>query len=522
MIVSERHKALVMALRNPGKVTTVIPKAKVLKEEEGRSVVAVPHSLDVYKVLKNIGLNPPHPIKHYYDWPCFYPSPMPHQIETAAFLTTHKRAYCLNGMGSAKTVSTLWAFDYLRRIGRARKMLVIAPLSTLDRTWADEAFRNFADMEAVVLYGTRAQRLKLLAQPADLYIINHDGIKVILPELLAANFDVLVPDELTQIARNTRSGRWKAAKQLVDNAEYVWGLTGTPIPNDPCDAYGQVKLLTPANAPRSFTMFKDMVSRLVGPFKRLPLPNAAQTVLNMMQPSIRYATEDCVELPPTIFIERHAPMSGTQEKAYETMRKQKIYEIKSEGIKVVAMNEAIVAMKLIQIACGAIITGEDVVTRIESPERMAVVEELLEESEGKVIIFCPVIGGVDYITEKLVEKYGESAVGRIDGRVPKVVRDQVFASFQNGGSVKYIVAQPATMSHGLTLTAGSMIVWYAPPYSNETFEQANARIVRPGQKRKTIIACIEGTDMERKIYKRLKERQKVQGSFLSMAGNLNK
>lgn len=522
MIVSERHKALVMKLRNPGKVTAVLPKAKVLKEENGASVLAVPHSLDVYKVLRNIGLNPPHPIKHYYDWPCYYPAPMAHQIETAAFLTTYPRCYCLNGMGSAKTLSALWAYDYLRKLGRVKKMLVVAPLSTLERTWGDEVFRHFPDLECVILYGTKVQRLRQLKSDAHIFVINHDGIKVVLDELIAEDFDVVVLDELTQVARNPRSLRWKAANQIVKKARYVWGLTGTPIPNDPCDAYGQIKLLTPNNVPRSYSMFQDMVSRLVGPFKRIALHNAAETVFNMMQPSIRYATEDCIELPETIYVERHAPLTGDHLKAYNRMKEQKIYELTAGGPKTIAVNEAVVAMKLIQIACGAVITTEGEISRIESKERMAVVDELLEEAEAKVIIFCPVLGGVDYIVDELRKKYGDYAVGQIDGRIGKSVRDEVFSSFQGGGAIKYIVAQPAAMSHGLTLTAASMIIWFAPCYSNETFEQANARIVRPGQKRKTVIACIEGTDLERRIYNRLWERKKVQGKLLDMAGELTK
>lgn len=79
-----------------------------------------------------------------------------------------------------------------------------------------------------------------------------------------------------------------------------------------------------------------------------------------------------------------------------------------------------------------------------------------------------------------------------------------------------LVAQPAAMSHGLTLTAASTIVWYAPIPSNDIFEQANARITRPGQKHSQLIVMIEGTPIERKYYQRLKDKQKVQGVLLDL------
>jgi len=315
------------------------------------------------------------------------------------------------------------------------------------------------------------------------------------------------------VFRNARIDRWKVCKKLVDKSRFAWGLTGTPCPNSPEDAFGQIRLLTPENAPRSFTMFQDMVSRPVGPYKRVAKHDAMETVYKLMQPSIRYATRDCVDLPPTVYQMRSVPLEGDQLKAYKKMRDQKVFELGDR--RTVAVNEAVVAMKLIQIACGAVLTGADEdPVRIESPERMAVVKEVIAEADGKVIVFCPVIGALDYIADVL--RNAGMHIGQIDGRVPKWKRDEVFADFQDGGATQVIVAQPGAMSHGLTLTAASVIIWYAPCYSNETYEQANARIVRPGQKRTTVIVRIEGTALERLIYERLERRGKLQGELLEM------
>jgi SNF2 family DNA or RNA helicase len=102
----------------------------------------------------------------------------------------------------------------------------------------------------------------------------------------------------------------------------------------------------------------------------------------------------------------------------------------------------------------------------------------------------------------------------IHGGVKKDERDRIFGAFQKGKDPKVIVAQPAAMSHGLTLTSASTIVWYSCVTSNEVFEQANGRINRPGQKMNNFIIMLEGTPVEKRIYSRLRNKQKMQGALL--------
>mgnify|MGYP003150618357 FL=1 len=103
----------------------------------------------------------------------------------------------------------------------------------------------------------------------------------------------------------------------------------------------------------------------------------------------------------------------------------------------------------------------------------------------------------------------------IHGRVKKSERDRIFGEFQKGKRLKVIVAQPGAMSHGLTLTAASTIIWYSCVTSNEIFEQANGRISRPGQKMNNFIIMLEGTKVEKRVYTRLKNKQKMQGALLA-------
>ena len=98
----------------------------------------------------------------------------------------------------------------------------------------------------------------------------------------------------------------------------------------------------------------------------------------------------------------------------------------------------------------------------------------------------------------------------------KAERDRIFGEFQNGTDLRVLVANPATMSHGLTLTAATNIIWFAPIHSNDIYEQACARVRRPGQTRTTVIAHIACSDIERRIYTRLRTKQKLQGALLEI------
>jgi SNF2 family DNA or RNA helicase len=104
----------------------------------------------------------------------------------------------------------------------------------------------------------------------------------------------------------------------------------------------------------------------------------------------------------------------------------------------------------------------------------------------------------------------------IFGEVSKTDRDRILGAFQKDTDPQVLIAQPAAMSHGLTLTAASVIVWFAPITSAETYEQANARITRPGQKHNQLIVNIQGTRLEARMYDRLKKKVSLQGALLEM------
>jgi SNF2 family DNA or RNA helicase len=481
-------------------------------------MVAVKHGIDEAKVLRNLGLNAPSPIRHYYKWSGQY-TPFDAQRVTAEFLTMNSRAYVLNDIGTGKSLSTLWAYDYLRSIGKRNKMLVVAPMSTMEMTWGNEVFRHFTHLDYVVLHGDRKKRLKLLEQDADIYIINHDGLEIIASALKnRPDIDVVTVDELTQVARNASTDRWKALNTVVNkqSPRDVWGLTGLPIPNSPTEAWAQCKLITPETVPPYFNRYRDSVMRQVGMYNWVPRENALEVVKQAMKPAVRFSRDECVDLPPVMFETRSVPLTADQAKAYKDMLNT--MRVEAENNEILAVNEAVKAGKLVQIACGVAYgtTGEEV--SIPATPRLKVVNEIIDATEHKVIVFVPFVSAVEHVAASIRHHLGGSAeqVERIHGSVSKSERDRIFRSFQNGGECRVLVAQPAAMSHGLTLTAASTIVWYAPVNSNDTFVQANGRITRPGQKNNQYVIMLEGTTIERRMYERLKNRQKMQGLLLDL------
>lgn len=431
--------------------------------------------------------------------------------------------FVVNGVvvhNSGKTMSVLWAFDYLRKLGVLKRMLVISPLSTLERAWGDEIFRHFPDMSFAVLHGTREKRHKLLACDFDVYIINHDGIKSKETiELLRQRegLDLVVVDEIASF-RNASTERFKALNLLINGdkktgefrKEWAWGLTGTPTPNAPTDAWAQVKLINPGKAPGYFGAFRDLVMRQSGPYKWIMREGALEVVKNMMLPAVRFSREECIDLPPTTYVTRQTELTPEQKRAFDDMLRQ----LKAEhgGGQITAVNEAVKLSKLIQICCGCAYGTEGDVLLPNSP-RVELVREIIEEAEAKVLVFVPLTGALKVLTEELRRDF---TVEMVHGETSKAERDRIFKDFQSSKDPRVIVANPGTLSHGLTLTAANTIIWFAPINSNETYQQANARVTRPGQTLNTLIVHVEATPLERKIYDRLQGKEKTQGILLDL------
>lgn len=472
-------------------------------------MMAIPHREDSTLLLRNLGHNIAGPIQYYYDWN--NGSPFDSQRVTADLLSTNRRAYVLSEMGVGKTRAALWAYDYLRRIGAVHRCLIVAPLSTLVGVWENEIFENFPLISTGVLYGERKKRIKILAQDVDCYIVNHDGVKVVHSELFKrGDIDCVIVDELA-VYRNARSQRFKFLRPIVARAAYAWGLTGSPTPNEPTDAYGQIKLLTPERVGFSFKSFKDQTMRQLGPFRWIPRKEANDIVFERMQPSVRFTRDQCYDLPPTTYSQRHVEMDPRAAVLYKKMFDELAVQVSSKEIT--AANEGVKLSKLLQIASGFAYDSEGKGHYVGGAERFKAIIEIIEQTEHKVIVFAGFRFLVTLLGAVLAKKY---QIAVIHGETPKGERDIAFSRFQKDPSLRVICAHPQTMAHGLTLTEAATIIWASPITSTEIYEQANARITRSGQKNATYIIHVQAAAVEKYVYDRLKRKAKMQGALLQM------
>ena len=514
-LVFKPKKAIVASAKDV-KLLTVLPTAKEFSFQ-GKDLIAIPHRPDETIVMRNLGYDIPSPMNLYYPYKCRF-TPFEAQKETAEFASMHRRCFILNSMGLGKTITALWATDYLRSLGLVHRTLIVCPISVMERTWADEIFRSFTTLKANVVYGTREKRMKLLADPADIYIVNTDAVGIV-KDALAQRDDIdhIIIDEVA-LFRNAQSQRWKALNEICNKQcsgqRRVWGLTGSPTPNSPTDAFGQIKLVNPTSLPsngRTFSWFRAMTMIQLNMYKWVPKANATDIVYKYMAPAIRFELKDVVELPPQVVVQRQAQLSAEQKKAYKQMFTKLQTEV-SDGV-CTASNEAIKASKLLQICSGVAYGEAGAVLPLNVKDRLETVEEVVDESEGKSIVFVGFSAALEVVAEHLRKNH---TVEVVDGSTSKAARDRIFYDFQNSDAPQVIVANPTTMSHGVTLTAATTIVWYTPVWSNEVYQQANARIFRTGQTRSTVVVQLVSSHLEESVYKRLDEKQSTQGALLDL------
>jgi SNF2 family DNA or RNA helicase len=499
-------KALLLKLRNPNRVTSVIPKSKVV-EANG---VLVNWGIDEALTLSKLNIAVPSPINSRYSWTGKY-APFDHQKKTAAFLTMHPRAFCFNEQGTGKTASAIWAADFLMKQGKIKRALVICPLSIMDSAWRDDFF-TFAPHRSVdVAYGESKKRKEIIRQGADFVVINYDGVEIVYDEIAKGGFDLVIIDEATHY-KNAQSKRWKILNKLMTDDTWLWMMTGTPAAQSPLDAYGLAKLINPLSVPRFFGSFRDMVMTKASQFSWVMKPSASALVFNALQPAIRFTKEECLDLPDMTYVKRQVELTRQQKKYYDILKKRMVMEI--NGDEVSAVNAAVIMNKLLQISAGAVYTDEGDTLEFDIKHRYKVLREVIDESSQKVLIFVPFKHTIDVLTDKLRADGITTEV--IRGDVPVARRTDIFKRFQEAHDPRVLVIQPQAAAHGVTLTAANTVVWWGPTPSLETYAQANARVHRAGQKHPCTVVQLQGSTVEKRVYSLLDKRIDVHTKMIDL------
>jgi len=500
------NRALLLNLRTPGRVTSCIPKSKMLSEHE----VLVNWGIDEMQVLRNLGINAPSPIEGRYEWTGRY-DPYDHQKSTASFLTINKKAFCFNEQGTGKTASAIWASDYLLQQDKINRVLVICPLSIMESAWRNDLF-NFAMHRKVdVAYGSKKKRKEIIEGDAEYVIINYDGVEIVQDAVAGGGFDLIIVDEATHY-KNVQTKRWKTLHKLVGKDTWLWMMTGTPAAQSPTDAYGIAKLVNPAGVPRFFGSFRDLVMQKVTNFKWIPKDTATNTVHRVLQPAIRYTKEECLDLPPMMYVKREVDMTPQQKKYYKELKSKMIMQ--AAGEQITAANAAVNMNKLLQISSGAVYTDTGDSLEFDITKRYKVLREVIDESSKKVLVFVPFKHTIDLLTEKLRKDGITTEIIRGDVSAPK--RTDIFKRFQEQDDPKVLVIQPQSAAHGVTLTAANTVVWWSPTSSLETYAQANARVHRSGQDQKCTVVHLQGSYAEKRVYTLLDNRIDVHTKMIDL------
>ena len=874
------NNALLVRTRDPDKITQVIQKSKVIKDEEGVAEVLVQWNLGHAMILKNLGFKKVlSPILGHYSWPGMY-KPFAHQKDTAAFLTIHKRAFCLNAMGTGKSAAAAWAADYLLEQKAIRRVLIICPLSIMDCAWRSDLFKTVMHRRVGIAHGSREQRVNVIKGNYDFVIINYDGVEVVRDELARGGFDLIIADECfpkgTQVVtpngsksidtvsvgdivetswgprpvtrvfkkksdtlvevrfedgrsitcteehpfattegwmpaknikgkrcitqedlphlrkafcservqkqksghilftrllekttrsalrstklptlweraqaevkrsssvlfnylcgagesgsnrrnailhrvretffcsvistevqesecmfrslrqqaavekggntekndggcsqirfdehrktsmeqgyslcrkhkreikrrqkqrslfsypwrkwhrnvesrgtfissftrffcaqfcsedlsetgqrlsdalqnglcrsntansyrsgwvqpqqfgqagarpeerssfegvrvvsvtyieqscmedvwnlevegphdyvvngvlvhnctalKNAKTRRWKAFNSLIGPDTWVWLMTGTPAAQSPEDAYGQAKIVNPSAVPSYAGAFKDKVMIKVTQFKWIPRPEAQEIVHSVLQPAIRYTTEECLDLPEQLYTTYEVPMTAQQEKYYSKLRKEML--IQAAGEEVSAVNAAVQLGKLLQISSGAVYSDTGEVVQFDASNKLNEMLNIVQGASHKTLIFCAFRHSIDTVQEFL-QKHGISS-SAIHGGVSAKKRTEIFRNFQESKEPEVLVIQPQAAAHGVTLTAANTVIWFSPTTSAETYLQANARVHRAGQRNPCLVVHLCSSGVEKQLYKALEDRTLAQSSLLSMYKN---
>jgi SNF2 family DNA or RNA helicase len=506
------NKALLLKVREPNRITTVIPKSKVLDSGE----VLVKWGLEESQVLKNLNIkNVPSPIEGQYDWPGLY-KPFDHQKTTSSFLTMNRRAFCFNEQGTGKTSSVIWAADYLMNIGVIKRVLVLCPLSIMSSAWEADLFKFAMHRTCAIAHSySKEKRIEAINSSAEFVICNYDGLEIVKDHVANAGFDLVVIDEANAY-KNVATRRWKTLNTTINPNMWIWMLTGTPASQSPTDAYGLAKVINPSGVPKFFGAFRDQVMQKISTFKWVPKLSSENTLHEVLQPAIRFTKEECLDLPDMTYVTREVPLTAQQLKYYEALRKNMITQAAGEAITTV--NAAANLNKLLQLSCGAVYSDTGEVVAFDAKNRMNALLEVIEEASHKVIIFVPFRHAIEIISEEL--RVNKITCEVIHGGVPVNKRTDVFAKFQTETNPQVLVIQPSAAAHGVTLHAANVVVWWGPITSIETYLQANARVHRAGQRNPCTVVHLQGSPVEKRVYKMLSEKVDIHTRLIDLYKNI--
>ncbi len=511
MLIHQPTKSVVLRLRDPSRVLTLFPRqSRLIDANEGN--VQIKHTLETTLKLNELRINVPSPILYQYDWPGKY-TPFEHQRPMADFHIRNLKCLNLSEMGVGKSFATLWAADYLIKLGYVRKVLILSPLSILETIWQQDIFDVLMHRSSVVTHGDREYRVNAFGMDVNFYIANHDMIahkEIATLVRKRKDIDLIILDEAS-FFRNSRNISYKFFAWATENKKRIWMLTGTPCPNAPTDAWALARIICPERVPKFFGTFQRMTMRQVSQYKWRPVNGHEQIVFNALQPAFRIRKQDCISLPPLTVSNRQTKLTAEQEKAYKLMRDYMILQAKTT--RITAVNAADALIKLRQICCGAVKNGDDIYETIDHSIRLKELISVINQASAKVLVIVPFKGIVRALETELAKHF---SLAVLNGDVSIKERVRIIRAFKSGPDPRVLLCHPQVMAHGLNLTEADTTIFYAPIYSHDQYAQVIERFNRTGQTRKMTVVRIAAHSFEWDIYNLLDNRALNQDGILKL------
>ena len=456
----------------------------------------------------------------------FKTKPYKHQL-TALEKSWNKETYAyFMEMGTGKTKVLIDNLAMLYDKGKIDGALIVAPKGVV-KTWYEQELPthlpNHIENVTVLWQSniTKKQQEKLetlfeIETAFHILVMNVEALSTDKGVKFASKFlnshrSMMAIDESTTIKTPTAQ-RTKNIIRMGDLAKYKRIMTGSPITKNPLDLYTQCYFLDPYLLDHAsyysfrnrYAIMKTMHVRgrsiqVVHKFQ-----NLSELSDTVKQFSYRVLKEDCLDLPPKVFIKRHITLTSEQKKIYEQMKKAAMAVL--NGKVSTTMTVLTQLMRLHQITCGHF-TADDGSEQEVKSNRMNELMSILEETEGKAIIWANYQKDIKGIIEEITKKYGPGSVVDYYGLTPQEDRQDHIRKFQNDPECRFLIGTPQTGGYGITLTQANTVIYYSNGYDLEKRLQSEDRAHRIGQKKTvTYIDLICEDTVDEKIVKALRDK----------------
>jgi SNF2 family DNA or RNA helicase len=437
-------------------------------------------------------------------------------------------------MGTGKTKVLIDNLAMLYDKGKVDGALIIAPKGVIGTWYNQEIPTHLPDhIESVsVLWQaliTKKQKESLdclfeTEEKLHILIMNVEALSTpkgtqFASKFLSCHRAMVAIDESTTI-KNSSAKRTKNILSLAKSAKYRRIMTGSPVTKNPLDLYSQCEFLDPwlLNF-QSFYAFRNRYAEM----KTINARGRSIQVVNYFKNigelsdklkgfSYRVLKEDCLDLPDKIYVKRNIALTAEQLKLYDQMKKTALAMLNGKVTSTVTVLTQL--MRLHQITCGHF-TADDGSTQLIKNNRVNELMNVLEEIEGKAIIWANYQKDITNIIESIVKEYGPGSVVDYYGLTPQDERQGNIKKFQDDPECRFLIGTPQTGGYGITLTAASNVIYYSNGYDLEKRLQSEDRAHRIGQKKAvTYVDLITEDTVDEKIVKALRKKINIASEVL--------